>query len=109
MEYKDFLEILMRYKKINEEFSELHKLGFDFLEGKYKLQEQVSEIFNTTIRSHFTKDGVDWIEWFIYENEYGNKLWDKDKEEGLGAKDENGNHICHSFESTWNFVKQYLK
>jgi hypothetical protein len=123
MEYSDFLEELMIYKKINEELSELHEIGFDFYEGKYKISDKIEKMFLIFLRTHFTEEGVDWIVWFVFENEYGQKDWSKIKsfkfENGksvendlnskYGARDENGNPICYSFESTWEYVKKYLK
>jgi len=123
MEYEDFLGILMPYKKLLDDFSELYSMGFDFLEGKYKLEENVSRILDATLNSHFTEQGVEWIHWFIYENDWGEKDWggiprwdketekliEKDPTEAYGAKDENGNPICYSFESTWELVKNHLK
>ena len=123
MEYSDFLEELMTYKKINEELSELHEIGFDFYEGKYKISDKIENMFLIFLRTHFTEEGVDWIIWFVFENEYGQKDWSQLKsfkfEDGkavendlnskYGAKDENGNPICYSFESTWEYVKKYLK
>jgi len=124
MEYKIFLEILMRYKKISEELSELHDMGFDFFEGKYKLSDHMFYFLKSTLYSHYTEEGVEWIEWFMFENDYGQKDWSKiptfNKETGkaefeddpvkaYGAKDENGNPICYSYESLYEYVKQYEK
>lgn len=124
MTYEEFLGILMPYKKLNDEFSELYQMGFDFLEGKYLLEESISRIVDTALSSHYTVEGVDWINWFMFENEYGQRDWSKlpvydtktgkiiedaDPMKAYGAKDENGNPICYSFETTYEFVKQYLK
>ena len=122
MEYEDFLGILMPYKKLMEDFSELYSMGFNFMDGKYELENNVAKIFDATLNSHFTEEGVDWINWFVYENDWGEKDWsiykvfnsqgeltDRDPMEAYGAKDENGNPICYSFESTWELVKNHLK
>lgn len=123
MTYEEFLSVLMPYKKLNDDFRELYQMGFDFLEGKYKLEENVSMIVDSFLTSNFTEEGVDWINWFMFENEWGSKDWSRlpvfDKEGNLihdadpmkayGASDENGNPICFSFESTYEYVKQYLK
>ena len=81
-------------------------------------------MFDAVLDSHFTDEGVDWINWFIFENEWGQKDWslvptfdsvtgkmedNTDPMRKYGAKDEKGEPICHSFESTYEFVKQYLK
>lgn len=122
MEYEDFLGILMPYKKILEDFRELYSTGFDFLEGKYQLENEVSKILDSALNSHFDEQGVEWIYWFIYENDWGEKDWsiykvfnsqgeitDRDPMEAYGAKDRDGNPICYSFESTWDLVKNHLK
>jgi len=123
MSYEEFLKILMSYKKISEDISELYDIGFDLLEGKYRMSDNVYIMFEACLKSHYTEEGVDWINWFIFENDWGQKDWSKyptiDSETGkiiesdpvksYGAHDENGKPICFSFESTYEFVKQYLK
>jgi hypothetical protein len=122
MTYDDFLGILMPYKKLMEDFRELYSMGFDFMEGKFNLEEQVSGMLDATLNSHFDEDGVEWIHWFMYENDWGTKDWsiyktfdsqgevtDGDPMKAYGAKDEDGNPICYSFESTWDLVKNHLK
>ena len=123
MEYKDFLGILMPYRELMKDFDKLYSMGFNFFDGKYKLEENVGRMLDATLDSHFTEEGIDWIHWFIYENKWGEKDWSKipvwDKETGklierdpveaYGAKDENGKPICYSLESTWELVKNHLK
>ena len=122
MEYEDFLGILMPYKKLMEDFRELYSMGFNFMDGKYELENNVAKIFDAALNSHFTEEGVDRINWFVYENDWGEKDWsiykvfnsqgeltDRDPMEAYGAKDENGKPICYSFESTWGMVKNHLK
>ena len=123
MKYEEFLGVLMSYKSLSEDFSELYGMGFDFFEGKYRLETKVEGMLNATLSSHYTDEGIDWITWFIYENNWGTKDWysiptfdketgkiiEKDPVKSYGAHDENGNPICFSFESTYEYVKQYLK
>ena len=123
MSYEEFLKILMSYKKIGEDISELYDIGFDLLEGKYLMSDNVYIMFEACLKSHYTDEGVDWINWFIFENDWGQKDWSKyptfdsvtgkiiesDPVKSYGAHDENENPICFSFESTYEFVKQYLK
>jgi hypothetical protein len=76
-------------------------MGFDFFEGKYDLCDTIYKMFQSTIKTLFTEEGVEWIEWFIYENDWGTKDWSvyksfENKEEMLNPKsvygdfDENG-------------------
>ena len=74
MTYEEFLKILMSYKKINEDISELYDIGFDFLEGKYRMSDSVSIMFEAVLESHYTDEGIDWINWFIFENDWGTKV-----------------------------------
>jgi hypothetical protein len=125
MEYGNFLGVIMTYKKASDEISELYEIGFDFLEGKYKLSDRFYEIMKYAFSSHYNEEGMDWISWFIHENDYGNKVWDGplyqetvegkiellEREEGdyFGAKDADGNPIFYSFESAWEYLEANCK
>jgi hypothetical protein len=122
MKYEDFLGILMPYKKLTEDFIELYSMGFNFMEGKFKLEENTSRMLDAALNSTFDEEGVAWIHWFMYENDWGTKDWsklkkfnsqgkviDNDPMKAYGATDEDGNPICYSFESTWEVVKEHLK
>jgi len=112
----------MPYKKLLEDFRELYSMGFDFMEGKYLLEENVAKMLDATLNSHFDDEGVEWIHWFIYDNDWGTKDWsiyktfnsqgevtNDDPMQAYGAKDQDGNPLCYSFESTWDLVKEHLK
>ena len=126
MEYSNFLKLLMGFKKTSEEISELHDIGVDLFEGKFKIMDGISKIFNTSIEISYGKNGLDWVEWFIYESEYGQRDWSKVptykiNEEGqselvhgkgkvkFGAHDEEGNPICYSYESLWEYLEENCK
>jgi hypothetical protein len=100
MNYEDFKDIIDLYKKTFEQFSELHDMGFDFFEGKYKLSDQFSELFNYSLKTHYTSNGLEWIDWFIFESEYGTN--------GLKAHD-NDIEICYSIESLYNYIEENHK
>lgn len=119
MEYKSFLTLIMTYKKLSEEISELYDIGVDLLEGKYKILEKVGDMLNEAMKISYGEKGLDWVSWFIFENDYGQKDWSKAaplysedgkliKEAGearYGAHDENGNPICYSYESLWEYLE----
>ncbi len=118
MEYKSFLTLIMTHKKISEEISELYDIGVDLLEGKYKILEKVGNMLNEAIKVSYGEMGLDWVSWFIFENDYGQKDWSTApsysedgkliKEAGEfrhGAHDENGNPICYSYESLWEYLE----
>jgi hypothetical protein len=124
MKYNEFLTAIMTYKKSIEDLSELRDIGVDLFEGKYKIVNHIESLMINTFNSHYTKEGVEWIEWFIYEADYGKKDFSKYptykksddgkyvkfKEEGevkWGASDENGEPICYSYESLHGYIEKF--
>lgn len=105
----------MTNKKLGEDLSELHDIGFDFFEGKYQIIGHIERVVDTAFSSHYDKDGVEWINWFMYESEYGQKNWSQDQILGgseepksiYGARDKDGNPICYSYDSLWKYVEEY--
>lgn len=116
MNLEAFEKILLNYKKYYDSLSELHDIGVDLYEGKYKLSEIVEEIFEDFLKVTYNEEGLDWINWFIHENEYGNKKWYKLKsldnserieKPGYGAYDENGNPICYDVKSLFEYIEKF--
>lgn len=102
MTYEQFISILNLYEKVSNELSELHDIGFDFFEGKYELSNSFYNLIDVFFNIHYNKEGYDWINWFIFETDYGKKT-------ELTAKDENGEKICYSHESLYNFIEKNYK
>jgi hypothetical protein len=100
MTQEKFIELLQLHEKVFAKFNELSDLGFDFYEGKYKLAEEYEKLFNLFLANTYTEEGIDWISWWICENDYGARK--------LEATD-NGTPICYSVESLYEYTKQYLK
>jgi len=112
MTYSNFLRTMSTYKKLSEYFSDLHSIGIDFFEGKYKLSELSYSLFVSTFESHYTPTGIEWIEWFILDAEWGQKDFSKDKqpdEPKWGARDGDGNPIAYSVESLWELLEKDYK
>ena len=100
--------------KINkEEFLKLLKMHADQLERLNKLSdaglpvwdmdivEYGNLMFDKVIEAFFTKEGEDWIFWWLYEKD-GNpeiKAWDEDHDE----------IPMETVEDLWRYVKQYRK
>ena len=112
------------YRKSSNILSELYDIGFDLMEGKYKLSDSLYHLFISSLESHYTDDGIDWVTWFIYENEWGEKDWNKmplykRNEDGItelvmdserhGATDEDGNPICYDMSSLWQYIEKEHK
>ena len=120
MKRNKFFKSIELHKKGWDDISELLDLGFDFMEGKYKFGDIITKQFFSLMKTHYNKEGIGWIEWFIYESDYGNKIWSNiptygknqdgekitvDMEDGYGAHDEDGNPICYSIQSLWEYLE----
>jgi hypothetical protein len=93
------------------------------MEGKYNLTHPFDLMLEASIESHYGKDGWEWVSWFIYESDYAQKDFSSTptyvmNEDGTGslvessmygATDENGNPICYSFESLWEYLEKEHK
>lgn len=96
MQLSEFQNLLEKFKSFSDKIAELHDMGFDFYEGKYQLISDVDKIIDITFSSHYTEQGVDWINWFIFETDYGKRK--------LEAWDENKNLICQDLESLHEYI-----
>jgi hypothetical protein len=122
MTYENFLKITLGLKKASEDINQLYKNKVDLIE----FVEPYHEIIMTTLREIYTEEGIDWLQWFMYENEFGQKDWGgvpqykevdgkmvkvdvNENEPRFGATDADGKPICYDFESTYEFLKQYRK
>lgn len=118
MEYSDFLKVILGEKKASEDVGKAYKLGIDLIE----FVDIYHSIINTLLKEVYDEEGCDWYSWFCYENEYGQRDWSKgdtyeedsdgkmklikkDGEVRFGAHDEEGNPICYSFESLWEYLE----
>jgi hypothetical protein len=93
--------LLEKYKALSDKMSQLHDLGFDFYEGKFPLMSDMEFIFELTLKSHYTQQGADWVNWFVYETNYG--------ERKLEAWDENKNLICQDLKSLHQYIEKHHK
>jgi hypothetical protein len=124
MKLEHFEDILKEYRQGHKMISELYDIGFNLLDGKYPLDEPLYNIFMMSLETHYTNDGIEWVSWFIFENEWGetdrSKLPVYRKNEsgvmeldlnynGHAANDENGNPICYDIKSLWEYIEEHHK
>ena len=122
MQYSSFLSLVMGFKKISEDCSELYDIGVNILDGKYSITTTAENILSEVFTAEYGEEGWEWVSWFIFENNYGEKDWSSlpcyDSEGNLlyekgevryGATDEKGNPICYSYESTWEYLEDNHK
>lgn len=81
MEYEQFEKIILNLQKSSDQADLLYKNGIDITEVTDNLHIIISDLLGII----FTDDGKDWIDWFMYEKEFGKrddlKAWDVDKNE----------------------------
>lgn len=105
MKYKTFLKLIMTYKKAEDTNSKWYEFGIDLHEGEYPIAPYLYDLMMAGFETTYNKKGIDWIDWFIFENEYGNKV----SEDGFGAHDKDENSIAHSYESLWELLEKDYK
>jgi hypothetical protein len=110
MTLEQFKNILESYKKISDMCSELHNLGFDLYEGKFKIAEESYNLLRASLATTYNIDGIEWVEWFIYESDWGNKNWGtKEEPRYHAAWDKDDNPICFSLESLYQEINKNYK
>lgn len=92
MEYSEFLEIGLRIQKLSKRTRALYDLGMDVI----NFENDYYEVIDLLLKQSFTETQYEWVSWFIYENDFGQK--------GMEARDESGELICHSWESLWEHL-----
>lgn len=125
MQFEQFKTLIDLYKKGSDNISALYDIGVDLLESKYEMSSVIHDLLFKSLESHYTKDGIDWVTWFIFENEYGTRKWNEqpvyrisvtgkmeklsknDPTAAYGAHDENGKPICYSLKSLHEYVEEY--
>lgn len=118
MELATFSQIVLKLKDHDEKIRKIYKLGVDIID----FQEDLRSIITLLIKEVYGEEGEDWFSWFCYEADYGEKDWSKHDcykmidgvmtkirdagEQTHGAFDEDGNPICYSIESTWEYLEK---
>lgn len=108
MKYDKFVRTMLMYREVMDDLSELNRMGFDFFEGKYELSNYFSRFFENTFRDIYTEEGKEWIDWFIYEGNWGQNPV-SDVEDDWGARDSEGNKIAYSIKSLWELLEKDYK
>jgi hypothetical protein len=79
------------------------------------------------LNAYWEPVGVDWINWFMYDSDYGERNWsevetifkqgedgrldevENEFDDGYGAHDADGTPICYDVKSLYDYIKQYEK
>ena len=93
-----FEEIIATAAKYDKELSEVSNI----INFEHSLFEYFWKQFDLTLNILFSEEGVDWVNWWI---------WERPKDdENSHAWDEEGKEIpTKSVEDLWNIVKEYRR
>jgi len=102
MKRKEFKLLLKDYDQFQQNCSSLLECGVDLFEHtKYPVATYAEKFFDTILKQNWNSFGVDWINWFVYENDFGKKnmgAWDNDDRETL---------ICQTVDGLYDYCEQY--
>lgn len=119
MQYRTFESLVNLLQEQQRRSDAAVKIGIDLIE----FTEPVFRIIDLMIKEIYGEKGFEWFSWFCYDSDYGRRDWSNinsflsDEEGNLmlekqpsdsryGAFDDDGNPICHSIESTWEFLEK---
>lgn len=119
MNYELFLKVLLSLQKQEKVINTLYKNKVDLI----NFVDPYHEIISDLIKAIYGEEGYVWWSWYCYESDFGTKDWSiypsyernnegvmvKTREAGefrYGATDENGNPICYSHESLWEYLEK---
>ena len=122
MTYYNFLKVIMALQKEDRTIQKLYDNGVDLID----FVNTYHEIINDLIKEIYGEAGYEWFSWYCYESEFGQKDWStaplyKKNEDGttekirdkgkvrFGAYDNDGNPICYSHESLWEYLENNCK
>ena len=98
MNKKQFIEILSKIKLLSDQNHEYYKFGIDLMEGLYPIITTSYSIIDLFFESHYNEDGIDWINWFMYENDFGDNNMEATEDDKL---------ICQTVEDLYDYIEQY--
>lgn len=109
MTLKEFKEFINLHQKLFSTFDELHKIGFDFCESKYRLVEMSELLYMFPLRVIYNEQQIDWINWFIFETNYGKNqrllFYPKKGSKGIKPTIKNIYKLLKSYENSNNKQK----
>lgn len=93
MTYEIFEKIILDLQKTHDHANILYSHGIDITE----VTDGLHTIIENLLGIIFNEDGKDWIDWFMYEKDFGRK-------EDLKAWDEDKNEIAYDIKSLYDLL-----
>jgi hypothetical protein len=101
MKRKEFKLLLEDMQELHRRCEKLQEVGFDQFENKYAIAPLAEKFFDIILKQNYNAFGVDWIGWFVYENDFGDKK--------MGAWNDDKALICQTVDGLYDYCKQYRK
>lgn len=95
MKYPIFEKIILLMQKNSNDVRSAYRLGVDLTEINDPLHEIITHLFG----SYYGQEGLDWIDWWCYEKDFGTK-------EKIQAWDKDGNEICRNIYELWELTEE---
>jgi hypothetical protein len=93
MTYEQFENIMTKLQKSDENTDVLYRHGVDVTD----IMDHLHSVIGRLLCCVFTDEGKDWIEWFMFEKEFG-------KRDDLKAWDANKNEIAYDIKSLYELL-----
>lgn len=93
---EQFKKVIRECMSFNEYYDKVYELKLDFLDSPF--HESFWTIVDMLWKTHFTKEAVETIDWWLFEYDHSDKpaMWD-----------ENDNVIpMQTIDNLWNYVKE---
>lgn len=97
MTLNGFSSIIDKLEQQSELISNLYSMNIDLTD----FVSAYDEVISTMLKEEYGAEGLDWWNWYCYENRFGKG--------SLEAWDENNNKICYDVESLWKFMEDVKK
>jgi len=118
MEFEKFERVVTALMETSDTHSKALEIGIDLIDFTDPWSGVIQDLFFEV----WEEEGVDWLNWFMWESDFGRKDWSIHKTyttegnrviEGepvkWGATDENGEPICYDIKSTWEYIKKWQR
>jgi hypothetical protein len=93
MTYENFERIILNLQKTHDHANTLYSHVIDITQVTDGLHSIIENLLNII----FGDEGADWIDWFMYEKDFGTR-------EDLKAWDENKNEIAYDIKSLYDLL-----
>lgn len=94
MDFKTFARIIDELKNVSERTTKAYKINVDLID----YNDDFYNIITTLIDELFTEESVDWIDWYMFEKDFG-------RDKNMEAWDENRNPICRNTRELYKLMK----